>query len=39
MIKKGIKVKILTGKDKTKMVTSLKLIEKIIGQKLKVLTW
>ena len=35
MIKKGDKVKILTGKDKKKMEKLLKLIDQIIEQKLK----
>ena len=33
MIKKGLKVKVLTGKDKKKKVKLLKLIEKIIERK------
>ena len=39
MIKKGLKVKILTGKDKKKKVKLLKLTDPIIEQKLKKLTW
>ena len=35
MIKKGLKVKILTGKDKKKKVKLLRLIEQTIEQKLK----
>ena len=35
MIKKGLKVKVLTGKDKKKKVKLLKLIELITEQKWK----
>jgi len=35
MIKKGLKVRVLTGKDKKKKVKLLKLIELITEQKLK----
>jgi hypothetical protein len=35
MIKKGLKVVVLTGKDKKKRVKSLKLIDPIIERKLK----
>ena len=35
MIKKGLKVVVLTGKDKKKRVKSLKLIDQIIELKLK----
>ena len=37
MIKKGLKVRVLTGKDKKKKVKLLKLIDQIIEQKLKIL--
>ena len=39
MIKKGLKVRVLTGKDKKKEVKLLKLIELITELKLKKLTW
>ena len=39
MIKKGLKVKVLTGKDKKKTVKSLKLIDPTIELKLKRLIW
>ena len=39
MIKKGNRVKILSGKDKKKKVKLLKLIEEIIKPKLKELIW
>ena len=35
MIKKGLKVRVLTGKDKKKKVKLLKLIELITEQRLK----
>ena len=37
MIKKGLKVKILTGKDKKKRVKLLKLIDQTTEQRLKIL--
>ena len=39
MIKKGLKVRVLTGKDKKKKVKSLKLIDPTIELKLKKLIW
>ena len=39
MIKKGLKVKVLTGKDKKKKVKSSKLIDPTIELKLKRLIW
>ena len=39
MIKKGLKVRVLTGKDKKKKGKLLKLTDPIIEQKLKKLIW
>ena len=39
MIKKGLKVRVLTGRDKKKKVKLLKLIELITELKLKKLIW
>ena len=39
MIKKGLKVRVLTGKDKKKKVKLSRLIDLIIGLKSKKLTW
>ena len=39
MIKKGIKVKVLSGKDKNKDGDIIEIDRKIIEQKLKALIW